>query len=469
MKLNRVFRLLFAAALSAALIGGSSVTDVAAEANSVTTDMPAVDDPVRYAREPVSKVQADLGHGTKYLSDFGVTRQAVIDELSAHEDDNFYLDTPYGGGDYQSPNGDTSYNGKAAMNCGGFVSYVLRKAGLDTTKAMNAIKSTGDPVYWGSGKQYDLLSGASNYYLFAKAAGLTCYVYGTEQEMAKDRKLEKGDIVLMYWNMHPFNDGADNHIGIFWSDYPQGEVLWHSAPEANNHIGAMPGFMSNYWTYIVIKLEPMKDEERPAEPHEPSAADFSDVSPDAWYYDAVDYAAKEKLFAGMGDGTFGPEISMTRGMFVTVLGRKAGASKEKPAKTSFIDVKPDDWFAPYVEWAAKYKIVSGTGDGKYSPYDTISREQMAAILYRYAKLTGAGEIQNGTEILKFPDTGDVADYAKEAMTWAVDKGIIHGMDGKLNPRGTATRAQVAQVFRSARNVLVNTEINTEATTVPAST
>lgn len=76
------------------------------------------------------------------------------------------------------------------------------------------MKSTGDALYFGSGKPYDLLAGASNYYQLAKAAGLTCYIYNSKAEMLADGKLEKGDIILMYWSLQPFNDGADNHIGF---------------------------------------------------------------------------------------------------------------------------------------------------------------------------------------------------------------------------------------------------------------
>lgn len=189
-----------------------------------------------------------------------------------------------------------------------------------------------------------------------------------------------------------------------------------------------------------------------------SVDDFADVKSVDWYYDAVDYAVGRNLFLGTAAGEFSPNAFMTRGMFVAVLGRKAGVSDTEPAVTSFSDVKTDDWFAPYVEWAAKYDIVGGTGKERFSPNDWITREQIAAILYRYAKLTGAGDILNGTEILKFPDTGDVADFAKEPMTWTVDKGIINGSDGRLDPKGIATRAQVAQIFLNAKDVLAKTEL-----------
>ena len=223
----------------------------------IDSEMQAADEPVLYARDPISKVQSDLGGGTNYLTSYGVTRKAIVDELSAHEHDSYYLGTPYAGGDVQSPSGDTSYNGSAGMNCGGFVGYVLRKVGLDSSQAVNLIKSTGDALYFGSGKPYDLLAGASNYYQLAKAAGLTCYVYNTKAEMLADGKLEKGDIILMYWSLQPFNDGADNHIGFYWGESSGDDILWHSStePGSGNQISSIVPKAANC-IYIVIKIEP---------------------------------------------------------------------------------------------------------------------------------------------------------------------------------------------------------------------
>jgi len=228
------------------------------DASSIADNMQTVEMPTLRARDPISKVQADLGNGTNYLANYGVTRKALVDELSAHEHDSYYLGTPYAGGDVQSPNGDTSYNGSAGMNCGGFVGYVLRKVGLDSTQAINLIKSTGDALYFGSGKPYDLLAGASNYYQLAKAAGLTCYIYNTKAEMLADGKLEKGDIILMYWSLSPFEDGVDNHIGFYWGESSGDDILWHSSPDGSggNQIGSIVPKATNC-IYIVIKLEPM--------------------------------------------------------------------------------------------------------------------------------------------------------------------------------------------------------------------
>ncbi len=189
-----------------------------------------------------------------------------------------------------------------------------------------------------------------------------------------------------------------------------------------------------------------------------SVTDFKDVSADAWYYNAVDYAASYGLFSGTGKNTFSPDTGMTRGMFVTVLGRKSGVPDTDPASTSFSDVKTTDWFAPYVEWAAANKIVSGTGNGKFTPNDKISRQQMATILYRYAQQTGNDTSVDPSIFNAFPDKANVAGYAVQGMRWAASHGIIKGSGGKLDPAGTATRAQVAQVFLNAKDVLVKTEI-----------
>ncbi len=236
----------------------SEETPAGEDAPDIADNMLPADKPVLYARDPLSKVQSDLGGGSSYLTNYGVTRKAIVDELSAHEHDSYYLGTQYAGGDVQSPNGDTSYNGSAGMNCGGFVGYVLRKVGLNSTQAVNLIKSTGDALYFGSGKPYDLLAGASNYYQLAKAAGLTCYIYNTKAEMLADGKLEKGDIILMYWSLSPFEDGVDNHIGFYWGESSGDDILWHSSPDGSggNQIGSIVPKAANC-IYIVIKIEPM--------------------------------------------------------------------------------------------------------------------------------------------------------------------------------------------------------------------
>ncbi|MDE6996178.1 MAG: S-layer homology domain-containing protein, partial [Lachnospiraceae bacterium] len=175
-----------------------------------------------------------------------------------------------------------------------------------------------------------------------------------------------------------------------------------------------------------------------------AAEKFADVNPGAWYYTAVDYAVNEKLFSGTSATTFAPNVAMTRGMFVTVLGNKAGLDTKDYPSSSFSDVKAGTWYAPYVEWAAQNGIVTGTGNGRFSPEQSVTREQMAVILYNYAKFTDCDLTTRAGLLEQFPDGDRVSGYAKYAMEWAVTHKIISGSGGRLDPRGTATRAQVAQ-------------------------
>ena len=177
--------------------------------------------------------------------------------------------------------------------------------------------------------------------------------------------------------------------------------------------------------------------------------DFADVAPNAWYYNAVEYAAENDLFAGTSADTFSPDLAMTRGMFVTVLGRQAGVSNEKPQCTSFTDVAPGTYYAPYVEWAAENGIVNGTSYTTFSPEQKITREQMVAILHRYYCGDSPAEPELTT---LFSDGTTVSSYAREAMGWAVASGLIAGTGNRLEPKATATRAQVAQVFYNVRNL-----------------
>lgn len=122
---------------------------------------------------------------------------------------------------------------------------------------------------------------------------------------------------------------------------------------------------------------------------------FTDVSPTAWYAEAVDWAVKRAVFMGTGENTFSPETGMTRAMFVTVLGRMAGAFVARTS-TSFSDVAPTAYYAPYVEWAKENGIVSGTGPSTFSPSLPLTREQAAGFLYRYALWLGMDPAVTGT-------------------------------------------------------------------------
>lgn len=190
---------------------------------------------------------------------------------------------------------------------------------------------------------------------------------------------------------------------------------------------------------------------------------FSDVSEGAWYYDAVNYVAEQGLFNGTGPDTFSPGNAMTRAMFVKVLSNKTENYKEDLWKgaTRFVDVDASQWYSPAIQWASAAGIVKGVGKDRFSPEKSITREQMAVMLYQYAIATGNDTAVSGENVLAdFPDAGSVSSWAKTAMEWAVSKKIINGADGYLLPRKTAKRCEVAKVFSSADSVLVKTTVET---------
>ncbi len=186
-----------------------------------------------------------------------------------------------------------------------------------------------------------------------------------------------------------------------------------------------------------------EDPEPPIEP--PVSIDqFSDVPQDAWYYEAVKYAVSEKLFFGTGSSTFSPNAPMTRGMLVTVLYR---AAEEPDCSTSgsFSDVTAGLYYTDAVEWAAENQIVSGYGNGKFGPNDSITREQLASILWRWA---GKPTVSKTDSLAGFTDCNKISGYARTAMEWAVENGIVCGKgEGILDPLGKATRAEVAAMLR----------------------
>lgn len=138
-----------------------------------------------------------------------------------------------------------------------------------------------------------------------------------------------------------------------------------------------------------------------------AAEKFSDVKPGAWYYTAVDYAVSKGLFSGTSADTFSPGSPMTRAMFVRVLGNKAGVDPEDYPGSYFLDVPKGTWYTPYVQWAAGHEIVNGTGGYKFSPNQSVTREQMALILYNYAKTIDCDLTVRAGLLDKYPDGGKV--------------------------------------------------------------
>ena len=172
-----------------------------------------------------------------------------------------------------------------------------------------------------------------------------------------------------------------------------------------------------------------------------------------WYYDSVKFVSGMGLFNGTGDGTFSPFDKMTRGMLVTVLHRFNGVEEEFTGY--FEDVDNTKWYSNGVFWAAENKIVTGYDDGSFKPDNNITREQLALILYRYTKFAGY-DIGSYEDIDEFSDVDSISSFAAESMKWAVSEGLITGKgNGILDPKGEASRAEVATILMRFIELLAN--------------
>ena len=198
-------------------------------------------------------------------------------------------------------------------------------------------------------------------------------------------------------------------------------------------------------------IKPAVDNTKPASDSKPKLP-FTDVSTSDWFYSDVMFVYENGLFSGTDSRSFSPNASMTRAMLVTVLYRLEG----EPAGTgssSFSDVYSGSYYEKAVAWAAANGIVTGTGSTSFSPDAKVTREQLAAILYRYAQYKKL-DTDAGAKLDSFSDAGNVSGYASEALSWAVSEGLINGASGRLTPKGDATRAQVAAILhRFVENVM----------------
>lgn len=195
-----------------------------------------------------------------------------------------------------------------------------------------------------------------------------------------------------------------------------------------------------------------------------AASSFTDVPQNAWYYEPVTYMAENGYMSGTGDNKFSPNQTTTRAMFVTVLGRIAGIDQNQYKGTcTFRDVKKD-WAEPYIAWASQNNIVNGVGDNRFGPNNYVTREQAAVILFNYLKKDYTLTIDS-----KFldnaPDRINVSSWAVEAMQWATSAALMRGdANGTLRPRYSATRAEIATIFK--RFIEIKTDLENNKPDVP---
>ena len=179
---------------------------------------------------------------------------------------------------------------------------------------------------------------------------------------------------------------------------------------------------------------------------------FDDIQEKDWYYESVLEIYKRGIMKGTSENTFGPNLNATRGMIATIIYRLDESGEI--IDSTFTDVEKGKYYYYAIGWAEKNVVVKGYGDGTYGPDDTITREQLVTILYRYSleqKFSSAS--QNYIGLTKFNDENEISEYAKPAMAWACEKGIINGKGNNiLDPKGYATRAEVAKTILNYMNI-----------------
>ena len=181
---------------------------------------------------------------------------------------------------------------------------------------------------------------------------------------------------------------------------------------------------------------------------------FTDIH-NHWAADNILFAASRGLLSGTSDTTFSPNTGMTRGMFVTALGRLAGINPDSYKTGKFTDVKADAYYAPYVNWAAQNGIVEGVTATTFAPDTNINREQMAVIMANYAKKLGY-DLPKTLQAVTFADNAQISSWAKNAVRTMQQAGILAGKNGnKFDPKGTATRAEVATVLRRFVEIVID--------------
>ena len=195
-----------------------------------------------------------------------------------------------------------------------------------------------------------------------------------------------------------------------------------------------------------------------------AASEFTDVPDGKWYTENISYVYGNGLMNGVGNGRFDPDGTLTRGMLVTVLYRIEG--EPVTPDTSFTDVPGNRYFYSAVAWAENHGIVNGRTETTFAPDDSITRQEVATILHRYTLSKGLASGDNA-DLSTFLDHTTISNFAKDAMSWAVGSGLLNGSYGNLDPKGNATRAQIAAILnRFCVNILDNS-LNNELDTVMA--
>ena len=309
--------------------------------------------------------------------------------------------------------------------------------GLDTLKQLDAASAGGDIIL--RANKVDALRSTE-----AKAAIETRPVYDLSLVYLSGGK----ETPITSLNGHtisvrlPYTPAKGEQTGNLYAVYVDdaGKVEWITKSSYDASLKAVVFETGHFSVYGVGYKNP--------------APAFTDIH-NHWAADNILFAASRGLLSGTSDTTFSPGTGMTRGMFVTALGRLAGINPDSYQTGKFTDVKADAYYAPYVNWAAQTGIVTGVTATTFAPDTNINREQMAVIMANYAKKLGY-DLPKTLQAVTFADNAQISSWAKNAVRAMQQAGILAGKNGnKFDPKGTATRAEVATILRRFVEIVID--------------
>ena len=386
-------------------------------------------------------------------------------------ENNTISGTPTKAGNYTftvtATNGNGSDSKEFTLSINGETKYSL-------TVNLNGGNSTTAGGQYTKGKKIQIDAGTKSGYRFAgwtssnggsfadpSSASTTFTMPAKDTTITANWKKKSSGGSVFFWDLKfDTNGGSDIDTVTEWEystidldEYvPEKEgykfVGWYADKDLDKKIDEvyLTEDTTVYAKWEKIEEEVPEESEEVEETEEPETISFLDVKESDWFYEAVSYAVENGLMSGMSEDIFAPNTPLTREMLAVVLYNVEG-QPESAGVNPFTDVKADIWYTDAILWANENGIVAGYDNGAYGVGDLITREQFATILYRYAQFKGYDTTQGGMAVREFSDYENISDYARPAMAWAVNAGIMGGMDdGTLNPQGKATRAEAATML-----------------------
>ncbi|MDO4173507.1 MAG: S-layer homology domain-containing protein [Eubacteriales bacterium] len=302
----------------------------------------------------------------------------------------------------------------------------------------------GNMVYMSDGgdPEYRYTYNEQGYPIYADALDENGNIYW-RHHYYYDQNNKPVSCTVQYGNEY-YDDNGNYMIGEF-DENAEEYLIWTREYDSNGNMikEIWDSYSETVYEYEKISVLQQQEPVTPSSSISVSKI-FKDITPNAWYTDAVQYVYDKHIMRGMGDGTFAPGTSMTRAMVAQILYAQAG-SPEVSGDIPFTDVPAGKWYSDAILWANQNDVVAGMGDGTFAPSANITRQEYAAILYRCEKSPAV----SGS--LDFPDADTVSGWATDAVLWATQNGIINGTANNgvtlLDPKGTATRAQSAVILK----------------------